>query len=32
MYYSDMMLQNGPLPVNKQRSILLDHLGVHTEF
>lgn len=26
-----MMLQNGPRPVNKQRSILLDHLVVHTD-
>lgn len=25
------MLQNGPLPFNKQRSILLDHLVVHTD-
>lgn len=31
MYYSDIMLQNGPRPVNKQRSILLDHLVVHTD-
>lgn len=30
MYYSDIMLQNGALLVNKLRSILLDNLVVHT--